>query len=191
MGSGKKVDNSMLTEKVNLRLAVLDKIKKAEIKVLDAFGGNGVVWDETKKKTKQKISTLRIDHRDDLDGVYLKGDNLKYLKGLDLSKFDIIDLDAYGSPYQQLKIVLESGYKGHVVCTLIETHLGGQFKEMLIEIGYTAAMIEKVPVLFAKHGREKMFAWLDQKGIEEVEGYFFNRDSYSRRSYFAFEIKGE
>lgn len=64
------------------------------------------------------IDVLGIDTRDMGPGV-LKGDNRKFLGGLNLQEFDLIDLDAYGCPTDQLRIVSERAPGIPVVATCI------------------------------------------------------------------------
>src|SRR3954465_4124097 len=101
MSQQKQTDNSYLEGKVQDRLASLQHITKDTVTVLEAFGGDGIIWSLVKERTDKKISVLRIDKKQNKRGIYLKGDNLKFLKSIDISGFDIIDLDAYGSPYNQ------------------------------------------------------------------------------------------
>jgi hypothetical protein len=84
-----KTDNSYFDEKVQLRL---DCIKgKKSISVLDCFSGTGKLWQTVKNKTKIKISVIGIEKEPGKNRMSLPGDNLKYLKSIDLSKFNIID----------------------------------------------------------------------------------------------------
>lgn len=87
-------DNSLIEGKVNLRLQSLPD--KKEINVLEAFGGEGVLWSIVQRKAPdKKINVLSID-KNKYGRVQLQGDNLKFLHSLNLSEFDIIDLDAWG-----------------------------------------------------------------------------------------------
>lgn len=173
-----QTDNSMLECKLKLRLLTLESIDKDTIHILDAFTGNMVVWNLIKSRTKKKIKVLRIDAKPDREGLYLVGDNTKFIGGLDLSKFDIIDLDAYGSPYKQLKIIFEAGYKNHVICTFIQTMAGRLDNELLESLGYTKNMINKVPTLFSRNGLNKMLHYLNMNGVDEIIGYFSGRKNY-------------
>lgn len=133
--SNRQTDNSFFIDKVNLRLRHLPG--KQSIRVLDAYGGDGRIWNKIKTMTDKKIEVLRIDHKDTSRGVYLKGDNVKYLKSLDLVKYDVIDLDAYGVPYTQLEAVFDclSGkiYNHEIICyvTFIQTMLGSLPRKLL------------------------------------------------------------
>lgn len=179
----RQTDNSMLECKIRLRLLTLESIDKDTIHILDAFTGNMVVWQQIKSRTKKKLNILRIDAKPDRDGLYLVGDNQKFIQSLDLARFDIIDLDAYGSPYKQLKILFERGYAGYVICTFIQTMAGRLDNELLTSLGYTASMINKIPTLFSRNGLQKMLHYLNMNGVDEITGYFTGR-----KNYFTFKV---
>ncbi len=174
----KKTDNSHLVEKVKLRLDCLDEIEKDEVKILECYSGTGVIWDEVKKHTKKDLKILKIEKRIFKDSVYLVGDNLKFIESIDINKFDIIDLDAYGSPVKLLEIILKKGYKGCVHCTYIQTMFGGLDKKMLNKLGYSDSMINKIPSLFNKNPLEKMLFYLNTYNVKCVKGYFLKNKNY-------------
>jgi len=95
--------NSYLADKAMLRLRHLPDTDP--VVVLDAFGGSGKVWQCVQANTERKIIRLAIDEKN-IPGT-LKGDNRKFLPTLDLTKFHVIDLDAYGVPYEQLEIIFK------------------------------------------------------------------------------------
>lgn len=181
----KQTDNSHLRGKVDLRIESLKLISKKEINVLDAFGGDGIVWNEVKKRMPGiTIKVLRIDKKADKKGLYLKGDNIKYLKSdkFDLQLFDIIDLDAYGSPFNQLEIVFKRKYTGIVHCTYIQSGMGNINKALLQKIGYTDKMLEKAPTLFTRQPFKKMLSYLSVNKVKEIFNYQVN----DRKNYFYF-----
>lgn len=178
----KQTDNdaSMFEVKVELRERLI--MKKDSYKILEAFAGDGKLWGEIKRRhPEKKLSILRIDAKEDKIGIYLRGDNLKFLASMDLSKFDIIDLDAYGSPYPQLELVFKSRFKGPIICTFIQTMTGALNRGFLKELGYTTAMIRKCPSLFNISGFDKMKAYLALKGVKKI--VYFSRN---RKNYFSF-----
>ncbi|OAV75932.1 hypothetical protein Barb7_00417 [Bacteroidales bacterium Barb7] len=179
----KKTDNSHLVEKIRLRFDTLALINKDEILVLECFAGDGIIWEHVRQFSNKSIRILRIDAKPDKKGVYLKGDNLKFLNDMDLSMFDIIDLDAYGSPYKQLEHVFKSTFRGYVHCTYRQVGMGMIDHGMLKSIGYTGSMIKKIPTLFSSNPIEKMKQYLSVRNISSVTGYFF-----PRKNYFYFKI---
>ena len=56
-----QTDHSFLLSKINLRINHLPK--DDPVRVLDAFCGNGVIWDYVKKKTGRDIKVLGIDKK--------------------------------------------------------------------------------------------------------------------------------
>lgn len=178
-----QTDNSELEKKVELRLKALPD--KNQVLVLECYAGDGVIWEKVKQQTEKEIKILRIDQKPDKKGVYLKGDNLKFIKSIDLSVFDIIDLDAYGSPFNLLEVVFQQNYKGIVHVTFIQTMQGALHKKMLNKLGFTNKMIEKCQTLFNQDGIGKLLSYLSLNGINQVYGYFLQ----NRKNYFFFDIK--
>lgn len=175
-------DNNTLNSKVQLRLKSLPA--KKNINVLEAFGGDGILWDKVKKLTDKKINILSID-KNDYRKVNLKGDNIKFMLSLDLNKFDIIDLDAWGSPSEQLEILKNKNYKGIVHCTFIQTMFGSINNNILLSCGYSLSMIQKCPSIFYKNGIEKMMQFIYNTFSVTV----LNAVICKKKNYFYFEIK--
>jgi superoxide dismutase len=178
MMTSKKTDNSHLQDKVNIRLDSLKNLNKDEIIILEAYAGDGIIWNEVQKQTDKKLNILRIDKKDGKKGIYLKGDNMKFISMFDFDRFDIIDLDAYGMPIHQLEVIFKKEFKGIVHCTLIQAGFGGLNKSMLKNLGYTESMIKKIPTLFNKNGREKVYEYLANKGIMLIKTIEIDRKTY-------------
>jgi hypothetical protein len=159
-----KTDNTYLKNKIKLRINHLPE--KEEIKVLDCFAGNQIIWGKIKKRINKKFTIIGIDKSRNKKG--LRGDNLKYIKGMDLNRFDIIDLDAYGVPYKQIKMIFEKNYKGRIFITFIQSMFGELPKDMLKEIGYSEEMIKKCPTLFNRNGIEKFKGYLSKLGVIKI-----------------------
>ena len=111
----RKVPNKRLPSKVRLRLDAIRDLD--EISVLDCFSGQGLVWDAVRKLSDRKIPVLGIDNADSVNQAHLHGDSLTILQSLDLSRFNLIDIDSYGSPVPHLEHLHTAGYHGRVVIT--------------------------------------------------------------------------
>jgi len=177
-----QTDNSYLADKIALRLSMIPE--KKELRVIDAFHGTGTIWKNIQKKYAGDIKITRIDIEQKDDAFMLIGDNTKFLASLPLEKYDVIDLDAYGVPYDQLKIIFDRGYRGLVFVTFIQSVMGRLQNDFLIDLGYTSEMIRKCPALFSKRGREKFLRWLALHGIRHIK-----IRSHARKSYLGFNIK--
>lgn len=159
-----KTNNSYLYIKQEFRKKNIRNLKYKN--VLDAFCGNSEIWRDIKKD-----SYIGIDENL-TDEINLKGDNKKYLGILDLSKFNIIDLDAYGIPFYQLELIFNNKtLKNNTIIffTFIQSIFGLMPKKLLCLYGYTEKMIEKIPTLFNKRGF-KIFKWyLALRGVRKIE----------------------
>lgn len=174
-----KTDNSYLADKVGLRVNHLPKAKVTT--VLDCFAGNGRIWRAVKRRSKKDIRVLAMEKRE--IGFRLPGDNLAWLAEIDLSKFNVIDLDAYGVPYEQLSLLFERGYRGVVFVTFIQSMWGRMPNNLLLDIGFTEEMIEKAPSLCGIRGFQYIMEWLGMKGVETIY-----RRSHARKYYFCFML---
>jgi len=170
-------DNSHIIEKVNVRIEAIKDIESPY--VLECYAGKGVIWDIVKEKTGKEITILRIE-KDINKGnkVYLPGDNLKYLSTIDLSKFDIIDLDAYGIPFKQCEILFKRQYKGITICTVIFSMYGSLNNKLLKYNNITDAMIKKTKTIFFRNGFGKFKNYLYICGVRSLTGYYLGKYNY-------------
>lgn len=128
-----------LPVKLQLRRRAMDFVGGPErASVLDLFAGDGAMY-------RAVWSQAADYHGCDNEEWYRDGrkvwicDNLRLLRAIDLSPFNVYDLDAYGQPWDQLYLLaarrrLDPGERAVIVCT----------------IGMRHAMINKIP-----HGRKK------------------------------------
>lgn len=181
MAGTKKTDNHYLGDKIQLRIDHSPWPECGPMRVLDVFGGHGVVWRAIEKRTGRGVERVGIDKRSDLFTPHAHGDNLKVMRAIDLAEFNVIDLDAYGIPIEQLCEVFDSGYHGTVFVTAIQTMHGNMPKRMLEEIGFTDDMIKKAPTLFSRRGFQYLKEWLATKGVARI----IHR-SWARKHYFVF-----
>jgi len=84
--------------------------------ILDCFAGDSVLWKAISKKLNTEIKRVTID-ADKRFNADFNCDAKKFLKTNDISKFNIIDLDSWGSPVSYLEYVFKSDFKGFVICT--------------------------------------------------------------------------
>jgi hypothetical protein len=87
---------------------------------------------------------------------------------MNLDKYDIIDLDAYGVPFRQLEVIFRKKYRGILFVTFIQNIFGALPVRMLTKIGYTKNMIKKCPTLFNRNGIEKFKQYLAINDIKKV-----------------------
>jgi hypothetical protein len=177
-----KTNNSYLSDKVALRVAHLPE--KNPLYVLDCFAGDGKIWKAVERLTGRELRVLPIDTID-YGMFYLPGDNMSYLKSIDLDRYDVIDLDAYGIPYEQLKELFERNYHGVVFVTFIQSIFGTINHGLLKDIGFSNEQINKIPTLFGKRGWEYFIEWLGLHGVEKI----WHRH-HTRKHYIGFNCVG-
>lgn len=175
-------ESSHAAAKVHLRLSFLPK--KSKINVLDLFSADGGLWEAVKKKTPIKINTLRIEKLPGKSGIYLQGNNLQFMESLDLSTFDVIDIDAFGVPTQHLQILFDRKYKGRVFVTFTNPFIGVLPLKFLMDLGYSRAMLSKTKAIFCRDHMKKMEGWLAIKGgIRQVQEI-----NIGNKHYFYFQM---
>jgi hypothetical protein len=159
-------DNSLLREKVALRKAAIEGIGKKTVSILECCCGEGAIYRTL--ETDISLNITKIDVRTDLKGVYLVGDNRRFLKTLDLSRFDVIDVDGHGVPFEQLEIIINSGFVGTVVATMIETGVCGVPFKLLAALGIVPRGAAN---LFRRQSRKYLFYYLGSVGVRSVTAH--------------------
>lgn len=129
----KKTDNHNARAKLDLRRKLLDN-KESWIKVLDCFSGSEeCIW-STLRKELNVVEYLALDVKHKRNR--LKIDSLKFLKTQKWI-FDVIDLDAYGSPWDHYFEVLKTDRQHSMIVfvTVGTSMLGNLSKTALQAIG--------------------------------------------------------
>jgi len=186
MPATKKTDNHYLADKVALRIKhSCWPADNKPLRVLDCFGGKGVVWAAVGKTAGKDIERTAIDERIDLVQFHIHGDNARVICELNLTEYDVIDLDAYGIPAEQIDLVIKSGFRGVVFVTAIQTMHGGLPHKLMDDLCFPAAIKELAPSLVARRGWDYLKEWLCSKGVKAIV-----HRSKGRKHYFCFTLSG-
>lgn len=185
MPATKKTDNHFTGDKVAIRIAHTPWPENRPPRVLDVFGGHGVVWRAIQRKTGRSVERVGIDNRHDLTAFHAHGDSIKVMSGLDLSRFDVVDLDGYGIPFDELCLTFERGYRGVVFVTCIQVLHGAMPAAMARALSIPDAVSREAPSLLARRGWELFKEWLALQGV----GRIVHR-SWRRKHYLAFSGVG-
>jgi hypothetical protein len=175
-----KTDNDNLPKKLALRMLAVDSLLargESEVRVLDCFAGDGTLWRLLKREYGPRIKHVGIDRSWKRGAVYL-GDNRGYLRILPIGDYNLIDIDAYGVPHQQMKIIAQRQYRGVVVGTFIQCIYGNLPYAMLKDLGYPRRMVRRITKLFFRNGWLKWSAYLRLLGYERVHVYHCGRKHY-------------
>jgi len=182
-GSSKATNNDVNFTALKIKLR-MEAIKNVEAPfILDCFAGKSILWNAEIKKTKKKIKRISIDANEKFNVDY-NINALKYLKGNDISVFNIIDLDSWGSPVNYLEEVFKSNFKGFVLCTycspvslnpdklLAQNYFGDIYKNT----SKKSLLAKNIGLMFKQY--------LYKNKITEYKGYMDNK-----KIYCIFEIK--
>ena len=173
-------DNKYLDLKVSLRYNAIKN--NLDLKILDCFAGKQVLWSIIESKVgKTNRVTIDADANFKPNIVY---DSLKWIKENDLSNFDIIDLDSWGSPVKHLEVLFDKAYKGLVIATYCSPVSLNTDKILAYNyFNHIYGSTKKVSILNKDIGM--MFKnYLAIKGITEYKGLVS-----AKKIYCSFKIK--
>jgi hypothetical protein len=96
-----QLDNRHFGDKIALREAILREAGFGELHVLDLFAGAGHVWREMQKR--HNVATyLPVDSKPRMPGTLKLEVNARTVQAFTPDNFNVIDIDAYGSPWELL-----------------------------------------------------------------------------------------
>lgn len=103
--AGAKVNNhpAAARAKAELRRLVLESLGDATPRVFDAFAGDGAMYRAVWHHAAGYVGCDLKWYQD--ERLAYVADNRRLLRAIDLQPFNIFDLDAYGSPWEQAYIV--------------------------------------------------------------------------------------
>lgn len=180
-GTATNNDDDYLSLKVNLRIKSLPA--RENIEVLECFAGDGVLWDLVKSTSKINIKRTRVDINQ-YAGNDFTIDSLIFLQNNDVSKYDVIDLDSWGSCVKHLEILFQKKYKGIVHCTYCTPIPLNPDKILAVSFfRFDHEIIMKAQSLFAKDTGSMLMNYLSGKGIKKVFGHVSKQ-----KNYFYFEM---
>jgi len=101
----KKTDNnpSATAAKIEIRRKVLEVIGAGEARVFDAYAGAGEMFRGVWKDAAAYTGCDFTWYRDEREAFV--ADNRLVLRSIDLAAFNVFDLDAWGSPWEQALII--------------------------------------------------------------------------------------
>jgi coenzyme F420-reducing hydrogenase beta subunit len=97
--NGVSVNNARNVAKVRLRQDILARLHGRDTSVLELFCGAGYMYD---KVWNQADEYAGVDNKDYCHNIV--SDCQVYVRSNDLKKYNIIDIDPYGSPYGVVQI---------------------------------------------------------------------------------------
>jgi len=96
-----QVDNSHGAAKLALRRQLLNGLERRPLRVLDCCAGSEQMWGTLRQEYKVRYTGLDVKKK----AGRLKIDSRRYLESADLTSFDVIDVDTYGSPWEHWETI--------------------------------------------------------------------------------------
>ena len=103
----------------------------------------------------------------------MHADNMKILPSLDLSNFNVIDLDSYGIPIEQLNAIFKNPTLASGTC-IIYTCIGNKMSTLnkfFAQYYNIENMYKKVKTLFNNMSYQMFIGYLYDNGIKTVYEY--------------------
>lgn len=92
-------DNTSLSSKVMLRRHVLEIANFKSVTVLDLCAGEGKIWKEMRKHVNISGYTP-VDRKNKQPGTLREVVNTRLIEALYLAKYNVVDIDTYGEPWE-------------------------------------------------------------------------------------------
>lgn len=180
----KKKDNSFLQDKINIRFQECLRLNTNSLRVLDCFHGMGKIWAGVKELFPGEIEVVGIEkERGKSPFTVLEGENRKFLPRLDLSSFDLIDLDAYGTMSGQFHdIVNNPTFQGqNIFFTEITTYQAAIAREIL-KANNALHIYKKNRTVLRSLYYTFLFEMFRKSGAKRVK--YFRRDKNASRKMY-------
>lgn len=177
-------DNTSIAGKVKLRKIATENLE--EIKVLDCFGGNNNMW-----KTFDCAKYYGIEQEKGKGKKNIWADNKKIIPSLDLSQFNVIDLDSYGIPAVQIDLCFKNPtLKDGTV--IVYTAIGNSMSVLdrtLIKENNLTRLYKECKCLFNGIGRDLFHSFLYKKGVRKITFFRIDNDTSFQKEYGFFVVK--
>jgi len=173
-----KTDNHNIWQKVKLRKQAVKNLNS--INVLDLFAGNNTLWSYI--KTNRYYGVEKEKNK----GKNLTADNMRIIKSLDLSNFNVIDCDSYGIPFNQIyEIFKNTTLKKNtvIIYTCITNKMSGLNKECL-KMFNLSKIYKKVKTLLNSYAIELFYGMLYKNGIKKIKEFEINTTFIKKYGYF-------
>lgn len=176
-----KTDNDRFDLKIKLRREALQEAKLNNINVLDVFAGENHIWKKLGYDTYQGIE-IEVGKGD--NNIY--GDNLKIIPNLNLSKYNIIDLDSYGIPFPQMELVLNSNQlqKGTLIIYTATNNSISNLNKSCIEYFGVEEIYKENKSMLNGYGLNMFYGMLYDKGVKKIKEYNIDKNYKKRYGYF-------
>lgn len=174
----KQTDNAHFRWKVMLRKEAVSSLDT--VRVLDCFAGCNRLWTDVGYDYYYGLEQQKGKGR-----LNIHADNLRIIPVLDLSLFNVIDLDSYGVPGNQLLAIIKNKTlpeKMVIVYTAIFAPLASSHRDFLLANGVASDVYMKCQTLWNNKLGTIFDTFLFCKlGVERDHSFFVREGSYGKR----------
>ena len=158
-----KTDNTNVGKKISLRKQATANLN--ELRVLDLFAGKNVLWANIDCARYYGIEEVKGKGRN------LNADNMKVIDNLNLSDFNVIDVDSYGIPFNQIYKIFSNKTlaNGTVIVYTLITNKMCSINKYCLKNFRLEKMYGKCKVLINAKARELFYAFLYESGVRKSE----------------------
>lgn len=171
-----QTDNANIDSKIHLRMMAIEGLEK--INVLDCFAGENRIWSRIPHDSYYGIETKKGKGKKNLFA-----DNLRVIPSLDLSKYNVIDIDSYGLPLDQILAIHKNKtlIPGTVIIyTMITSKISAAHKSISKAYG-ADKMYAECPCLFEPYLHDMAYGIMYNLGIKNVMQYSGSAKAYDKR----------
>lgn len=168
-----KTDNKSIGNKIFIRKQAITEL--SEVNVLDLFGGRNVLWNNI--HTNRYFGIEAEQHK----GQNLYADSHKIVSSLDLSSFNVIDVDSYGISFDIYKELLANPkiQNGTIVIYTAITNEFTKIQNAAKQEFNFSSFYHKAPSLFNARAIEFFYEMLARYGIKEIF-YYEVKDNFTK-----------
>lgn len=164
-GHSISTDNASIVQKVNLRKKAIEGIEN--VRVLDLFAGENRIWSNFALERYYGVE------KEAGKGKNLWADNRKIIPSMDLSQFNVIDVDSYGIPFEQIEMIFEnpSLQPGTMIIYTAITNGVSTLSKKCQEMYGIQKMYKKCKTAFNKKALDYFHGMLYKYGVRHVFCY--------------------
>lgn len=160
-----KTDNANIESKIHLRQLAVEGLD--ELRVLDLFAGKNKLWagfDKTRYYGVEKVKGK---------GRNLHTDNIRVIESLDLSGFNVIDVDSYGIPANQIYELYQNAtlQEGTVIVYTCITSKMSELNKCILDMFNLRDIYAKSKTMINGYAVDLFYGMLYDLGVREVCEY--------------------
>ena len=160
-----KVDNTSVPDKVFLRQKATEHL--LSLRVLDLYAGKNICWRNIDKERYYGVELIEDK------GVNLNADAKRVIESIDLSEFNVIDVDSFELPFEVCEklITSEKVKSGTIILYTAMTNIFTMLPKVCVDSLKIKEMYRIAPSLFNLNAIDYFYDMLGNLGVKEATYY--------------------